>query len=234
MAVLEENITLPQEVADFDPESCRQSFRVLAIGDSITACGSMKREERWTGILESLLGEDSRVINAGIGGTSSSLGLYRWRRDVLPMEPHAVVICFLLNDSHIRHYECSSSYCVQCTPQRMEANMRAMFDLARTIGASPVLWTPPPVPTWGAEERDPRMRVQIRLLHHYQGVIESLCGDRGVPLVNYWKTFPGIVEEYPGGYFKSPDGYHSTTLAQPILAAGIRDALEEPLRAYRR
>jgi lysophospholipase L1-like esterase len=232
MIKLEEDISLPEEVAWFDPGEASDKFRVVAMGDSITQCGGMRREERWTGILEDLLGPDCQVVNAGIGGTSSSLGLYRWRRDVSPINPHAMVICFLLNDSHIRHYECSSSYSVQCTPQRMEANMRAMFDLSEALGARPVLWTPPPVPTWGPI--DARMGVQMELLEFYEVVLERVCRDREVPLVNNWRTFPSKVEEYPGRYFNEPDGYHSTVHAQPMLAQGIRDALEEPLQAYRK
>jgi lysophospholipase L1-like esterase len=231
MIQLEEDIRLPDEVAFFDPDDASDKFRVVAIGDSITQCGGFRREERWTGILEELLGSDAQVVNAGIGGTSSSLGLYRWRRDVTPVSPHAIVICFLLNDSHIRHYECSSSYCVQCTPQRMEANMRTMFDLSAALGAKPVLWTPPPVPTWG--EKDARTKVQLELLDSYELVLERVAGDRGVPLVNNWRTFESKVDEYPGKYFIEPDSYHSTIHAQPILAEGLRDALEEPLRVYR-
>jgi lysophospholipase L1-like esterase len=231
MVELEEPIKVPEEVSQFEMEAWREKTRIVAIGDSITACGSMKREERWTGILEGLLGEGFRVVNAGIGGTSSSLGLYRWRRDVAPMEPRAVVICFLLNDSHIRFYECSSSYCVQCTSQRMEANMRAMFDLTRSIGAEPVLWTPPPVPTWGTP--DTRMRIQLGLLEQYESILERVCAQREVPVANNWREFPEMVEEYPGCYFKEPDGYHSTVHAQPMIAKGIRDALAERLPACR-
>jgi len=222
---------VPKDVSEFELEGARDKFRVVALGDSITECANMKREEGWPGLLESLLGRETRVINAGIGGTSSSLGLYRWRRDVAPIKPHCVVTCFLLNDSHIRHYECSSSYLVQCTPHQMEANMRAMFDLTEALGAKPVLWTPPPVPTWG--NRDLRLKIQMQLLEFYESILETVAEQRNVRLVNFWKTFPSLVEEYPGRYFNRPDGYHSTVEAQPILARGIRDALADFLAAWR-
>ncbi len=230
MIELEENIRIPQEVEKFDDRLAEDKFRVVALGDSITECGNMKREERWTGILERLLGSDAQVINAGLGGTSSSLGLYRWRRDVAPMRPHAVVICYLLNDSHIRHYECSSSYLVQCTPHQMESNMRALFDLAHAGNAQPIVWTPPPVPTWGRS--DTRLLIQINLLSFYLDVLERVARGSGVPLVNYWRTFPSLVEDYPGRYFNEPDGYHSTIHAQPLLASGIREALEPAYLAW--
>jgi len=225
MMELEEEINVPEEVASFDPEASADRFRVVALGDSITQYSSMERERRWTGILEASLGEDVMVINSGLGGTSSSLGLFRWRRDVSPVDPHCVVICFLLNDSHIRHYECSSSYLVQCSPDRMEANMRAMFQLAWDSGAKPLVWTPPPVPTWGGEGR--RMEIQLNLLDFYVGVLERVCSDLEVPLVDFWRSFPGMVEEYPGPYFNRPDGYHSNEKAQPILARGIAGAVRK-------
>jgi len=231
MVDLEENVRLPEEVEGFDPKDADGKFRVVAIGDSITECGNMMREERWTGILERLLGPDVQVINSGIGGTSSSLGLYRWRRDVSPMKPHAVVICFLLNDSHIRHYECASSYVVQCTPDRMRSNMHLMFDLSLLLGAEPVLWTPPPVPTWGSH--DVRMQIQMNLLHFYEAVLEDVTRERDVKLVNFWRTFPGMVDEFPGIYFKEPDGYHSTVAAQPLLAQGIAQALQGAYRKWK-
>lgn len=231
MIQLEEDVRVPKEVAEFNPELAKGKFRVVALGDSITECANMKREEGWAGILEQLLGPDTLVVNAGIGGTSSSLGLYRWRRDVVPMNPRCVVICFLLNDSHIRHYECSSSYLVQCTPHQMEGNMRAMFDLTRAMGAEPILWTPPLVPTWGS--KDLRLGIQMQLLELYQSFLERVAAQRGVRLVNFWRTFPSLVEEYPGRYFNQPDGYHSTVQAQPVLARGIRDALADCLAAWK-
>jgi hypothetical protein len=36
-----------------------------------------------------------------------------------------------------------------------------------------------------------------------------------------WKTFPDLVEEYPGIYFDHPDGYHSNVNSQQIIAKQI-------------
>ena len=222
MIALKEPIPIPGEVEAFDFQKAMCQFRIVAIGDSITACGNMERRQRWTGILEASLGPDVRVVNAGIGGTSSSLGLYRWERDVTPIQPHCVVICFLLNDSHIRHYECSASYVVQCTPDRMEANMRTMFERIRAMGAVPVLWTPPPVPGWPDNRKSQtHLEIQLQLCEQYAGILERSAQEMEVALSHFWRTFPLLVEEYPGKYFERPDDYHSTLHAQPILAHGI-------------
>ena len=101
--------------------------------------------------------------------------------------------------------------------------MRAMFELARLSGAEPILWTPPPVPTWGS--KDLRLSIQMNLLEQYKSVLERVAGQTGVKLVNFWETFPSLVEDYPGRYFNSPDGYHSTVHAQSVLAKGIGNIL---------
>jgi len=230
---LDEPVSLPEEVAGFDLSSCEDKFRIVALGDSITQCGRWPRARRWTGILESLLGQDCRVINAGIGGTSSSLGLYRWPRDVAPMLPHCVVIGFLLNDSHIRHYECRFSYCVQCSRDRMDANLTDMVQLTRQMGAAPIFWTPPPVPAWPENYKSrTHLDIQLELLEHYLLAVERLAERLEVPLVNFWRSFPASVEEYPGQYMDRPDGYHSNDKSQPILAAGLAELIRPLLAAW--
>jgi len=216
-------IRLPREVEEFRLEPHLEHFRVVALGDSITENGSMRREDRWTSHLQELIGDQAVVVNAGIGGTSSNLGLFRWRRDVSPIGPHVVLINFLLNDSHIRFYECSTSYLVQCTAQRMRANLVNMIYLSRIQGAVPVIWTPPPVPTWSRPDR--RMSIQLDLLEDYHEVLVKAASEEGVAVVDLWETFPGLVEEFPGDYFRQPDGYHSTEKAQPIIASQIWQAI---------
>lgn len=222
-----ERVPYPQELSAFRLEECEEKFRVVAIGDSVTLCARWEREKGWPGILEKILGDSAIVVNAGIGGTSSSLGLMRWRRDVSPVRPHCVIVNFLLNDSHIRFYESRFSYCVQCTRDRMEANLSVMIELARSIGAEPVLWTPPPVPPFRESfKSEAHLRIQMELLKRYLEAIERLAELVEVPLVNLWRSFPELVEKYPGKYFNPPDGYHSNDLSQPIIAREIGKAVE--------
>ncbi len=173
MPILDEPIETPIGIEQFYSRNYRGKFRMVALGDSITALGRIERPQRWTSLLETELGQQAHVVNADIAGTSSSLGLFRWQRDVAPVEPHCVVICFLLNDSHIRHYECRSSYVVQCTRDRMDANLRTMVECARTMGAEPAFWTPPPVPEWPEAFNSPtHMEIQLELCRHYLLTVE--------------------------------------------------------------
>ena len=226
MNILDEPVPYPPEVAAFDAQAAADKYRVLAFGDSNTECGRWPRQERWSGILETLLGSQVRVVNAGLGGTSSSLGLFRWERDAAPIRPHCVVINYMLNDSHIRHYECRSSYVVQCSADRMDLNLRTLVMLSRQLGAKVVFWTSPPVPYWTENYRSPtHLDIQLRLLEEYVGVIQRLAREMDVPLLDYWHTFAGLVGEYPGKYMNRPDGYHSNEHSQPIIAQGIAEVV---------
>ena len=232
MNILDELIPYPEEVAAFDEEAQRDKFRVVALGDSTTLCVRQQKGARWPDVLEAHCGADCAVTNAGIGGTSSSLALFRWHRDVAPLEPHCVVINFVLNDSHIRHYECRSSYLVQCSFERMDANLRALVDLCRGIGAEPILWTPPPVPPWQWDaifKSETQLKIQQELLHAGAAQVARIAGELAVPLADLWQRFPELVDEFPGRYFDPPDGYHSNAHSQPIIAAEIAALVKEKM-----
>jgi lysophospholipase L1-like esterase len=232
MDILDEPITYPEEVAAFDLSTQRDKFRIVALGDSTTLCARQEKGARWPDLLEAACGPSSAVTNAGIGGTSSSLALFRWHRDVAPLQPHCVVINFVLNDSHIRHYECRSSYVVQCSFDRMDANLRALVDLSRGLGAAPIFWTPPPVPPWKWEaifKSDTHLKIQQELLHTGASHVARVARELEVPIADLWNRFPELVDEFPGPYFDPPDGYHSNGHSQPIIADEIAGLVKELL-----
>jgi len=231
---------IPQDVAVFDLDACRDRFRIVALGDSTTECNNetapMTAQQRWTSILESLIGPWCKVVNAGIGHTTSGYAVYRWHREVSPTQPHCVVISFLLNDSHIRDYECPSSYVVACTPDRMYSNLQTMVEWSRAMGASPVFWTPPPVPRWPEAffKNLDHLDIQLEILDLYLLTVERVARDLDVPLVDFWRTFPDLVEEYPGPYFNPPDNYHSNARSQAILAEGIEQVIRPVFDSWSR
>ncbi|MBN1556760.1 MAG: hypothetical protein JW951_01290 [Lentisphaerae bacterium] len=78
-----------------EPCAAPRPVRVVCIGDSLTACGG--RGGRYTDWLAVWLPE-AEIVNKGIGGDTLAGGRARFRRDVLDLDPDAVVIELGAND----------------------------------------------------------------------------------------------------------------------------------------
>jgi lysophospholipase L1-like esterase len=117
----------------------------------------------------------------------------------------------------------------------MDSNLRTLVESTRAMGASPIFWTPPPVPRWPNNFKSPtHFEIQLQILEFYHQIIQRVARDLNIPTVDFWKTFPGLVEEYPGPYFNHPDGYHSNDKSQPIIAKGIAEIVKPMVETWRK
>jgi hypothetical protein len=84
---------------------------------------------------------------------------------------------------------------------------------------------PPTVPRWPQAffKNMAHLDMQLEILNSYLLTVQRVARDMEVPLANFWRTFPDLVDDYPGPYFDAPDNYHPNHTAQPILANGIAD-----------
>src|SRR5437870_790596 len=81
-------------------------FKVVALGDSITrgTRPGVKPEETYPAYLQAGLkkaGLDGELVNVGVGGERTDQALRRLDRAVLDLKPHAVLIMYGTNDSHV-------------------------------------------------------------------------------------------------------------------------------------
>ena len=77
---------------------------IVALGDSITAAAEVMPSQRWPHLLERRFEADGtpcRVVNSGVGGETTAMGLARFDADVLGPRPHIVTVEFGFNDCHI-------------------------------------------------------------------------------------------------------------------------------------
>lgn len=94
----------------------KKTCRIAYIGGSITeGAGATRPENRWTSRLTAELGQRFpetafEEINAGIGGTASTYGLLRLRRDVLRHAPDIVFVEFSLNDEALEEDLSAKAY----------------------------------------------------------------------------------------------------------------------------
>jgi lysophospholipase L1-like esterase len=110
--------------------------RIVGFGDSITGTyyhsGGLRGWFELTGVALERHFPKARVdlVNAGISGNTTKVGLARIDRDVVSKQPHLVVVMFGMND-------------VVATPlDEFAANTRAIVEKCRGVGAAVVLCTP--------------------------------------------------------------------------------------------
>lgn len=110
MLFREDIMTISELVKD------KKALKFAYIGGSITeGAGASRLENRWTSRLTKALrerfpGTSFEEINAGIGGTESTYGLLRLKRDVLRLSPDVVFMEFSLNDESLEESLSKKSY----------------------------------------------------------------------------------------------------------------------------
>lgn len=91
---------------------------ILAFGDSLTHGKGAKENESYPSVLASLSGK--KVINAGVSGEVSSIGLKRLSEALEEYEPDLLILCHGGNDL-LRNQ----------STKKMESNIRKMIQLAK-------------------------------------------------------------------------------------------------------
>ncbi len=138
---------------------------VLAFGDSLTFGTGAHSGSSYPEVLQQLLAR--RVVNAGVPGEVSAEGLVRLPGALAEHRPALVILCHGGNDLLRRHQ-----------PGTVEANLRAMIELARGTGAEVVLVG---VPQPGLLVEPPAFYEQLAAEYRlpYEGeILHDLLTDR--------------------------------------------------------
>ncbi|MDQ6997626.1 MAG: GDSL-type esterase/lipase family protein, partial [Mariprofundus sp.] len=103
---------------------------ILAFGDSLTYGTGVEAEQSYPSILSSLTGHT--VINAGIPGEESDLGLARLPKLLDETQPELIIICHGANDILRRK-----------SLRQAELNVRAMVNIAQQRGVAVIILAVP-------------------------------------------------------------------------------------------
>lgn len=108
-------------------------MRIVCIGDSITFGQFVERERCWTTLLSQQTGHT--VINRGVCGDTTRLGLERFPRDVQDLKPDIVLIQFGFNDCN--RWE-SDHGLPRVSLGAFRANLEEMAERVRQFRAHPI------------------------------------------------------------------------------------------------
>lgn len=202
---------------------------VVAFGDSVTlgTRPGLAEEDTFRARLAAAFesaGRPIRMVNAGVGGSSTAHGLARMETDVLAHRPDVVVLMFGLNDACLIAPGGALLDGPRLSVAEYRANLNAMLDRLEDIGCRALLCTPNPMtPNYPYAEVGGYAGEPINaVLEEFVAACRSLAAERAGPLVDVYAAFlttPGALEWVE-------DGCHPYAAGHALIA----ELLHEPLR----
>jgi lysophospholipase L1-like esterase len=213
---------------------------VVMLGDSTTAVRPGAIDRVYASRVEQSLVESGfpvRVINAGVGGNSTTDGLDRFDRDVLTHHPDLVVIQFGINDSAVDVWRNPPATSPRVSIETFGANLRRLIERSRQAGArvvlmttNPIRWTPKLKELYGKLPYNPDRPdgFDLPLLSRYNAAARRVANEAGVPLVDVHAEFMrGDVD----GLLL--DGMHPGDAGHAIVAGLLAPVIRKQLQIAR-
>ncbi len=189
--------------------------KVVCFGDSITKRGYPAELARLLGV---------EVVNAGVGGNTTTAALRRLQADVLAQHPTHVVIFFGTNDSRLDAPK------VHVPVDRYVAQLRQMITACSALPARVVLCTLPPInpePYFQRHAPEPFAAAGglAAVLGTYRDAVLALGRELNLPVVDLHQ----LLVAHPA--WLSPDGVHPTDAGNAIIARLVAEKLTPLLPA---
>ncbi len=201
------------------------NYRMVAFGDSMTACAALAPTQRWTARLQRRLrgafpGVQIEVINAGVGGNTSREGLARMARDVLAHRPDLTLVQFGGNDA-------TTDAARVVEGAEFSRNLRTIRRRLQAAGSA-AAWVsfPPVIDAWHAWSTPENAAARAKFLpaggsdyflHHYRRRARLWAQRQGDLYIDLYGGIRQAIERGGCARFIVPDGVHFT-------AAGSREA----------
>ena len=163
------------------------------------------------------------LINAGIGGNTTSHGIARFERDVASADPDFVTICFGTNDFYRKN-----GLDPQVTPEDYRQNLMTMVGQTTALGAVPILITSPFITETasGGAARYPEGSVNTAL-DVYVEVMREVAKETKTALVDIHAL---CDEQYSTVDFLSGDGVHLSPLGDKAFADAVIAYMKDRFR----
>jgi lysophospholipase L1-like esterase len=213
---------------------------VVMLGDSTTAVRPGAIDRVYASRVEQSLVESGfpvRVINAGVGGNSTTDGLDRFDKDVLAHHPDLVVIQFGINDSAVDVWRNPPATAPRVSIETFGVNLRRLIERSRQAGArvvlmttNPIRWTPKLKELYGKLPYNPDRPdgFDLPLLSRYNAAARRVANEAGVPLVDVHAEFMrGDVD----GLLL--DGMHPGDAGHAIVAGLLAPVIRKQLQIAR-
>lgn len=200
---------------------------VVAFGDSNTQGTNWKanrypEKDKWVTKLQSRFS----VINAGVGGDTSTMGKARFQKSVLNKKPDVVLIMFGTNDAII-----NARGQARVSKKEFEKNIRYFTDTLKARGVRVVLMTTPPV-----VQGHYYNRYEQKLYNRYSGarqwhdsynaIVRKVAREKKVTLLDNYKLMTApLISVSDQHLIKSgwidPSGTHLTPKGADVIYQSV-------------
>lgn len=183
--------------------------KIICFGDSITKRG-------YPAELAKILGVE--VLNAGVGGNTTTAALRRLSTDVLNQKPTLVVLLFGTNDSRLDAPK------VHVPVDRYVANLRQIIEKCSVLPARVILCTLPPInpePYFKRHATEPFVAAGgfTQILETYRAAVLSLGHELDLPVVDLHHA----LTAQPA--WLGPDGVHPADVGNTIIARIVAEKI---------
>ena len=175
---------------------------IVAFGDSTTAPRIVggKPLTVYADLLKKGLprkGVDATVVNAGVGGNTTSHAQARFAHDVLAHRPDVVILQFGINDSAVDVWKKPPAPRPRVAIDRYEKNLRHFVRTLRDMGGRVILMTPNPL-RWTAKLKGMYGKPPYRpedpdgfnvLLRPYAEKVRKIARQEQVPFIDVYAGF---------------------------------------------
>lgn len=175
---------------------------IVCLGDSLTAGLGLREDEAWPARLQAALlaaGKDTRVVNAGISGDTTSSAMQRIHF-VLRTKPDIVIIALGANDG-LRGQEVAA----------IETNLRKLINEVRAVQAKPILAGMQMPTNYGEEYRTA-----------FAAIYPQIAKDLDIPLIPFLLDGVGGIAEH-----NQADGVHPNATGHERIAKTVQDHLAQ-------
>lgn len=170
---------------------------IVVLGDSLSAAHGLQRAQGWVALLEQKLdqqGYPHTLVNASIGGDTTSGGLRRLPKLLAARQP-AIVIIELGGNDGLR----------ALSVQAMQSNLTAMVKQSQATGAKVLLLGMRIPSNYGPDYTEA-----------FHAVYPTVAKQTGAALVDFFLAPVALKRDY----FQA-DGIHPNAQAQPLLLAHV-------------
>lgn len=193
---------------------CNSEIKVACIGDSITDGGGNSKADFYPVQLDSMLGQEYKVLNCGeSGATMQSDGNkpYWYQKDfhnVFAYQPDIIVVMLGTNDSKTENWNATS----------FERDYQSMLDTLSTLNTNPkvFLCSPPPAYSSAWNISDSTIRAGV------VPIVERLAKKNKLKIIDVYSGMTGISDLFP-------DGIHPNAEGKQLMAQIIASAIEKEI-----